>query len=219
MPFPAAPRASSAWPSLPVGRRLPAARRRPSLPGGVPRCPAPLDHRLPAARWCPSLPGAPRPPAPCCPVPLGRALAPWPAPLSGKAHPGAWPAGTTDVPGPAPCPAPLSGRPRRRPSPASPSPEISSPTRLPSCGLPFKQVAKGFAGKIIPSKERLFQGTSTSASRREAFLRVRRMRKRLEVDRRMKRRLEEGRRMRLEVGRKMMRRQVLGRRMMELTRT
>ncbi|WVZ83462.1 hypothetical protein U9M48_030607 [Paspalum notatum var. saurae] len=35
----------------------------------------------------------------------------------------------------------------------------------------LKQVAKGFVEKIIPSKERLFQGTSTSSSRREALLR------------------------------------------------
>ncbi|WVZ88897.1 hypothetical protein U9M48_035364 [Paspalum notatum var. saurae] len=35
----------------------------------------------------------------------------------------------------------------------------------------IKQVAKGFAGRIIPSKEMLFQGTSTSGFRREALLR------------------------------------------------
>ncbi|WVZ61776.1 hypothetical protein U9M48_011596 [Paspalum notatum var. saurae] len=40
----------------------------------------------------------------------------------------------------------------------------------------FKQVAKGFAGKLIPSKERLFQRTSSSNSGREALLRVRRKR-------------------------------------------
>ncbi|WVZ97071.1 hypothetical protein U9M48_042633 [Paspalum notatum var. saurae] len=35
----------------------------------------------------------------------------------------------------------------------------------------FKQVAKGFVEKMIPSKERLFQGSTSTGSRREALLR------------------------------------------------
>ncbi|WVZ52768.1 hypothetical protein U9M48_003793 [Paspalum notatum var. saurae] len=35
----------------------------------------------------------------------------------------------------------------------------------------LKQIAKGFAGKMIPSKERLFQGSTSTGSRREALLR------------------------------------------------
>ena len=35
----------------------------------------------------------------------------------------------------------------------------------------IKQVAKGFMGKVIPSKDRLFQGSSSTGSRREALLR------------------------------------------------
>ncbi|WVZ94457.1 hypothetical protein U9M48_040345 [Paspalum notatum var. saurae] len=52
----------------------------------------------------------------------------------------------------------------------------------------LKHVAKGFAGKMIPSKARLFQGTSSTSSRRVALLRVRMMRRKLELGNRRRRR-------------------------------
>ncbi|WVZ50878.1 hypothetical protein U9M48_002087 [Paspalum notatum var. saurae] len=69
-------------------------------------------------------------------------------------------------------PAPLLPQPASYPR----SPELLSPAQRPSCGLlemnrRFKQAAKGFVGKMVPSKERLFQGSTSTGAKREALLR------------------------------------------------
>ncbi|WVZ71097.1 hypothetical protein U9M48_019719 [Paspalum notatum var. saurae] len=164
-----------------VGAPSLAAPARPGSSASHTQRPLPslLCRRRPAAppRLCVGSPPCPGPPAPL----LGR-----------------------------PCLVPLPGRPCRPPGTVLASQRhVPLPQNLQN-GLRMsrrlKQVSKGFAGKMIPNKS-LFQGTSnSSASRRKALLRVRRMRR---LGRRM-------RRMELGIGRRMRRLEELRRRMKRL---
>ncbi|WVZ96393.1 hypothetical protein U9M48_042038 [Paspalum notatum var. saurae] len=136
-----APAAAPPRPS-PAGR---CAHGRRASPAGAPATAQP--GRLPPAALLPgALPSAPGAP-------------PWPG-----APPGA-------PPRPSPVGVPrcvsLSDA-QHRPSPAY----LGAPPRHSSVmSRRFKQVTKGFVGKMIPSKERLFQESTLTGSRREALLR------------------------------------------------
>ncbi|WVZ51549.1 LOW QUALITY PROTEIN: hypothetical protein U9M48_002684 [Paspalum notatum var. saurae] len=128
------------------------------------------------ARRCPS------PPHPCSPrcrlsatvrrrsLPARRPLSPagglsLPAPRSPPRPAGASIPDSSTLPAPPSQPAPLPGS-----SPGSAS--LARASRRPlKMSRRFKQVAKRFVGKMIPSKERLFQGSTSIGSGREALLR------------------------------------------------
>ncbi|WVZ64289.1 hypothetical protein U9M48_013833, partial [Paspalum notatum var. saurae] len=150
----------------------PAARVAASLASSPLPLTAPHPHaRPPPLLTSPSLQPAspplcdrapPAPPRPAAPLP-GR----WPFP-AGPSLPGSSPG--RPVP-PSPTAAPSRCVPPGRqflPGSASPAGASSRPLKT---SHRFKQVAKGFMGKMIPSKERLFQGSTSTGSRHEALLR------------------------------------------------
>ncbi|WVZ81095.1 hypothetical protein U9M48_028513 [Paspalum notatum var. saurae] len=157
---------AAARPSPRPGRRPPAAPAGSPTPGRRPPAPA---GRAPARRPVRRRPTplsrpAAAPPQARRPSPGWRLLAPPDArrPSSGlRPLPSAVP-----LPGPTRRPLPTVASLLRPCQPASPHAASCIPM-----SHKLKQVAKGFVGKMIPSKAGLFQGTSSTSSRREALLR------------------------------------------------